>query len=62
MRFLNISGPGVAKDGEYCPNCHMLLVDRDEYKTCPLCKYETRQGMRQRRVEMQQRRVQVRRR
>jgi ribosomal protein S27AE len=52
MRFLNISGPGVAQDEDFCPNCHVLLDERHDYKTCPLCKYDTRQGVRQRRVQM----------
>jgi hypothetical protein len=53
MRFLNISGPGVARDEDYCPNCHMLLDDRADYKACPLCKHETRRGGQQRRVQVQ---------
>lgn len=61
MRFLNISGPGVARDEDYCPNCHVLLDDRADYKACPLCKHETRRGGQQRRVQVQQRRVQVQR-
>jgi hypothetical protein len=55
MRFLNISGPGVAQDEDFCPNCHVLLDERHDYKTCPLCKYDTRQGVRQRRVQMRRR-------
>jgi ribosomal protein S27AE len=55
MRFLNISGPGVAQDEDFCPNCHVLLDDRDDYKACPLCQYDTRQGVRQRRVQMRRR-------
>ena len=48
MRFLNISGPGVMKDDAFCPNCHVLLDERDGYKVCHLCKYDTRQAARQR--------------
>ncbi len=55
MRFLNISGPGVAKDEDFCPNCHVLLDDQDDYKACPLCHYNTRQDVRQRRVQIRRR-------
>jgi ribosomal protein S27AE len=48
MRFLTISGPGVAQDEDFCPNCHVLLDEREEYKVCPLCHYDTRQKARQR--------------
>jgi hypothetical protein len=45
MRFLNISGPGVAtdEDQEFCPNCHILLDERGGGKACPLCRYEASQ-------------------
>jgi hypothetical protein len=42
MRFLTISGPGVATDDEFCPYCHVLLEDRDGYQVCRLCHYDTR--------------------
>jgi hypothetical protein len=49
MRFLNIQGPGVATDEDFCPHCHMLLEERSDYKVCPLCRYDTRRlGPRQR--------------
>jgi hypothetical protein len=50
MRFLTISGPGVAQDEDYCPNRHVLLDERDGYKICPLCRHDTRQGGQQRRL------------
>ncbi len=28
MRFLKISGPGVANDEEFCPNCHVMLEEQ----------------------------------
>jgi hypothetical protein len=52
MRFLTISGPGVAQDEDFCPNCHTLLDGRDGYKICPLCRYDTRQGGTQRRIRL----------
>jgi len=52
MRFLNISGPGVAQDEEFCPNCHVLMDERDNYKVCSLCQHDTRQGSRQRRIRL----------
>jgi uncharacterized Zn finger protein (UPF0148 family) len=52
MRFLTISGPGVAHDEDFCPNCHTLLEDRDGYKICPLCQHDTRQGAMQRWVRL----------
>lgn len=42
MRFLNIQGPGIATDEDFCPNCHVLLEERYDYKVCPLCRYDTR--------------------
>jgi ribosomal protein S27AE len=51
MRFLNISGPGVAADEDFCPNCHVLLDQRADAKICPLCHYDTRQP-RQRRLKL----------
>jgi hypothetical protein len=55
MRFLNISGPGVAIDEDFCPNCHMLLDQQGEAKACPLCHYEARQHGLRRRFRRQQR-------
>ena len=48
MRFLNISGPGVANDDEFCPHCHVMLEEREGYKICGLCHYDTRQQTGQR--------------
>jgi hypothetical protein len=56
MRFLNISGPGVAQDEDFCPNCHVLMDNREEYKRCPLCKHDTRQEARQQRIRLRRRR------
>jgi len=53
MRFLTISGPGVTDDEAFCPHCHVRLDERDGYKVCHLCNYDTRQGVRQRRVKRQ---------
>ena len=55
MRFLNISGPGVMKDDDFCPNCHVLLDKGDGYKVCPLCHYDTRQGAQRQRVQRRRR-------
>lgn len=55
MRFLTISGPGVMSDETFCPNCHVLLDDRDGYKVCQLCHYDTRQPTPQRRGRRQRR-------
>jgi ribosomal protein S27AE len=52
MKFLKISGPGVAQDEDFCPNCHVLLDDRADYKVCSLCHYDTRQETRQRRIRI----------
>jgi uncharacterized paraquat-inducible protein A len=52
MRFLTISGPGVAQDEDFCPNCHALLEDRDDYKVCPLCQHDTRKGHGQQRLRI----------
>jgi ribosomal protein S27AE len=52
MRFLKISGPGVAQDEDFCPNCQVLLDDRDDYKVCPLCKLDTRQKARRQRLRL----------
>jgi hypothetical protein len=52
MRFLTISGPGVAPDEDFCPNCHVFMDEREDYKVCPLCQYDTRQGARQRRLRL----------
>jgi predicted amidophosphoribosyltransferase len=53
MRFLKISGPGVATDEEFCPNCHVQLDQRN--KACPLCRYEARQYGQRRRLRRLQR-------
>jgi hypothetical protein len=52
MRFLHISGPGVANDEEFCPHCQVMLEDRDGYKVCRLCHYDTRQSAHQRRIRV----------
>jgi hypothetical protein len=52
MRFLKISGAGVANDEDFCPNCHVLLDERDDYKVCPFCQFETRPERRQQRVRL----------
>jgi hypothetical protein len=52
MRYLNIEGPGVATDEDFCPNCHVLLDERDGYKVCRLCRYDTRQGARRQRIRV----------
>jgi hypothetical protein len=52
MRFLNIDGPGIVKDGDFCPNCFVLLDECEGYKVCRLCQYETRQGIRRQRVRV----------
>ncbi len=31
MRFLNISGPAVTIDEEFCPHCFVRLDQRDGY-------------------------------
>jgi ribosomal protein S27AE len=55
MRFLKISGPGVATDEDFCPNCHILLDQSDDHKTCPLCRYHPNQHRQRRRMRRQQR-------
>jgi len=55
MRFLNICGPGVATDEDFCPNCHMLLDQNNDQKVCPLCWYHASQTRQRRRVRRQQR-------
>jgi hypothetical protein len=52
MRFLNISGPGVANDEEFCPNCRVFLDQWDGYKVCHLCWYDTRQGAQRQRIRV----------
>jgi ribosomal protein S27AE len=52
MRFLKISGPGVAQDEDFCPNCQVLLDERDDHKVCPLCKFDTRQSVQRRRLRL----------
>jgi uncharacterized Zn finger protein (UPF0148 family) len=54
MRFLNISGPGIATDEDFCPNCHVLLDQHDGVKACPLCRYEARQFGQRRRLRRKQ--------
>ena len=41
MRFLTISGPGGANDEECCPNCHVLLEEREAIKraVCVTMRY-----------------------
>jgi hypothetical protein len=55
MRFLNISGPGVATDDEFCPHCHVMLEAREGYQVCNLCHFDTRQPSGQRRVRLRRR-------
>ncbi len=55
MRFLNISGPGVATDEDFCPHCHVLLDQYDGDKACPLCRYEASQHGQRRRLRRKQR-------
>jgi hypothetical protein len=55
MRFLKISGPGVANDEDCCPNCHVTLEERDGYKVCRLCHYDTRQSAQPRRIRVRRR-------
>jgi hypothetical protein len=52
MRFLTISGPGVAQDEDFCPNCHVIMDERDGYKVCPLCRHDIRPGGTQRRIRL----------
>jgi hypothetical protein len=52
MRFLKISGPGVTQDDDFCLNCQVLLDERDGYKVCPLCKFDTRQRARRQRLRL----------
>jgi hypothetical protein len=54
-RFLTISGPGVAHDAEFCPNCHVTLEERAGNKVCRLCHYETRKSTCQRRIRVRRR-------
>lgn len=56
MRFLNISGPGVAQDEDFCPNCHVLMDDREDYKVCPLCQHDTRHHTRLQHIRVRRRR------
>ena len=55
MRFLTISGSGVAADEDFCPNCHVLLDQHDGDKACPLCRDEARQHGPRRRLRGNQR-------
>ena len=52
MRFLNIDGPGIVQDEDVCPNCFVRLEEREGDKVCRVCQYETRQGVRRRRVRV----------
>jgi hypothetical protein len=52
MRVLNIDGPGLVQEEDFCPNCFVLLDEREGYKVCRLCPYETRQGIRRPRVRV----------
>jgi hypothetical protein len=52
MRFLTISGPGVATDEAFCPHCHMMLEEQDDSQVCRLCHDDTRQHTRQRRIRL----------
>jgi ribosomal protein S27AE len=51
MRFLNIRGPGVATDEDFCPNCHVLLDQHGDGKACPLCRFEVGQYGQRRRLK-----------
>jgi hypothetical protein len=55
MRFLNLSGPGIANDEEFCPHCHVMLEDRGGYQVCRLCHYDTRRSTRQRCIRLRRR-------
>ena len=52
MRFLNIDGPGIMKDEDFCPHCCVLLDEREGYKVCRLCQYDTRQGISRQRLRV----------
>jgi hypothetical protein len=52
MRFLNIDGPGIVNDEDFCPNCFVLLDAPEDCKVCRLCQYDTRQGVRRQRVRV----------
>jgi ligand-binding sensor protein len=55
MRFLQISGPGVANDEAFCPYCQVMLEDQEGYKVCRLCHYDTRQSVGQQRIRVRRR-------
>jgi len=55
MRFLTISGPGVATDEAFCPHCHVMLEERHGYQVCRLCHDDTRQQTGQRRIRVRRR-------
>jgi ligand-binding sensor protein len=55
MRFLQISGPGVANDEAFCPYCQVMLEDQEGYKVCRLCHYDTRQSAGQQRIRVRRR-------
>jgi hypothetical protein len=46
MRFLNIDGPVIVKDEDFCPHGSVWLEEREGNKVCRVCQYETRQGVR----------------
>jgi hypothetical protein len=52
MRFLNIDGPGIVKDEDFCPHGSVWLEKREGNKVCRVCQYETRQGVRGERVRL----------
>jgi hypothetical protein len=55
MRFLNISGPGVETDDEFCPRCQVLLEDQNGSKVCRLCRHDTPQQTGQRCIRRRRR-------
>jgi hypothetical protein len=55
MRFHKIGGPGVAKDEVLCPNCQVMVEEREGYKTCRRCHDDTCQHSGQRRIRVRRR-------
>ena len=55
MRFLRITGPGVAVEEDFCRHCHVLLDQHGDEKACPLCRYEACPHGQQRRLRPQRR-------
>jgi hypothetical protein len=55
MRFLTMSGPGVATDEAFCPHCHVRLEARDGYQVCGLCHVDIRQQAGQQRILVRRR-------